>query len=68
MGKRMALLFSVLVLSGSYTWAQSLEQQLTAFIAATPHPQGVEDFQGIPHLSPLKQGTPLFCWSFCGPL
>ena len=30
MGKRMALLFSVLVLSGSYTWAQSLEQQLTA--------------------------------------
>jgi len=64
MGKRMALLFSVLVLSGSYTWAQSLEQQLTAFIAATPHPQGVEDFQGIPHLSPLKQGTPLFCWSF----
>jgi len=64
MGKRMALLFSVLVLSGSYAWAQSLEQKLTAFIAATPHPQHVEDFQGIPPLSPLKQGTPLFCWSF----
>src|SRR5437773_8575628 len=64
MGKRMALLCSVLVLSGSSAGAQTLEQTLTAIIAATPRPHHVEDFQAIPHLTPLPHGTPLFCWSF----
>lgn len=64
MGKRMVILVSVLVLSGSHAFAQSIEQKLQAFIAATPRPQRVEDFSVIPHLSPLNQGAALFCWSF----
>ena len=40
MGKRMAMVFSVLVLSGSLVYAQSLEQKLQAFVAATPGPAG----------------------------
>ena len=53
MGKRMAMVFMVLVLSGSLACAQSMEQKLQAFLAATPRPQRVEDFRAIPHL-PLK--------------
>lgn len=64
MGKRMVMVFSVLVLTGSHAFAQSIEQKLHAFIAATPRPQRVEDFSVIPHLSPLNQGATLFCWSF----
>jgi len=64
MGKRMVIVFSVLVLAGSHAFAQSVEQKLTAFIATTPRPQRVEDFRAIPHLSPVDQGTTLFCWSF----
>jgi bleomycin hydrolase len=63
-GKQMVILFSVLVLSGSPACAQSIEQKLQAFIAATPRPQRVEDFNVIPHLPPLNQGATLFCWSF----
>jgi bleomycin hydrolase len=64
MGKRMAMVFSVLVLFGSPAGAQSIEQKLQAFLAATPRPQRVEDFKAIPHLPPLNQGATLFCWSF----
>jgi bleomycin hydrolase len=64
MGKQMIMLFSVLVLAGSPAFAQSLEQKLQAFIAATPRPQRAEDFKAIPHLPPLNQGATLFCWSF----
>jgi len=64
MGKRMALLFSVLVLCGSSAFTQSIEQKLQAFLAAIPRPHSVEDFGVIPHLSPVNQGTALFCWSF----
>ncbi len=64
MGKRMAIVFSVLVLSGSLACAQSIEQKLQAFLAATPRPQRVEDFRAIPHLPPVNQGATLFCWSF----
>jgi bleomycin hydrolase len=64
MGKRMAMVFSVLVLSGVLAGAQSVEHKLQAFLAATPRPQRAEDFQAIPHLPPLNQGSTLFCWSF----
>src|SRR5262245_2879657 len=64
MGKRMVMVCSLLILSGSYLFAQSIEQKLQALIAATPRPQRVEDFKAIPHLSPLNQGATLFCWSF----
>jgi len=64
MRKRMVIVVSVLMLSGVHAFAQSIEQKLHAFIAATPRPQRVEDFSGIPHLSPLNQGATLFCWSF----
>lgn len=61
MGKPMVMLFSALILAGSPAFAQSLEQTLQAFIAATPRPQRVEDFKAIPHLPPLNQGATLFC-------
>src|SRR5690349_8998475 len=64
MGKCMAMVLSVLVLFGALASAQSIEQELQTFLAATPRPQRVEDFQAIPHLPPLNQGTTLFCWSF----
>jgi bleomycin hydrolase len=64
MGKRMVIVFSVLLLSGWYASAQSIEQKLRAFIANTPRPHRVEDFSVIPHLSPLNQESTLFCWSF----
>src|SRR5215468_8811234 len=64
MDKHMAIVFSVLVLSGSLAGAQSLEQKLQAFLAATPRPQRAEDFKAIPHFLPLNQGATLFCWSF----
>ena len=60
MGKRMAIAFSVLVLSGALAGAQSIEHKLQAFLAATPRPQRAEDFQAIPHLPPLNQGSTLF--------
>jgi bleomycin hydrolase len=64
MGKHIVMLCSVLVLAGSPAFAQSLEQKLQAFIAATSRPQRAEDFKAIPHLPPLNQGATLFCWSF----
>ena len=64
MGKCMAMVLSVLVLFASLASAQSIEQKLQAFLAATPRPQRVEDFKAIPHLPPLNQGATLFCWSF----
>src|SRR5882672_8464496 len=64
MGKRVAIVFTVLVLSGAFVCAQSIEQKLQAFLAATPRPQRVDDFKAIPHLPSLNQGATLFCWSF----
>jgi bleomycin hydrolase len=64
MGKRLVIVFSVLVLSGWHAYAQSIEQKLRAFITSMPRPQRVEDFSAIPHLSPLNQDTTMFCWSF----
>ncbi|HEY5868391.1 MAG TPA: hypothetical protein VI542_23000, partial [Candidatus Tectomicrobia bacterium] len=62
MGKHIVMLCSVLVLAGAPAFAQSLEQKLQAFIAATSRPQRAEDFKPIPHLPPLNQGATLFCW------
>src|SRR5574341_2425364 len=64
MGKRMVMVCSVLVLCGAPALAQSIAHKLQAFIAATPRPHGVEEFQAIPHLTPVNQGATLFCWSF----
>ena len=64
MGKRLALVYSVLLLSGLLADAQSIAHKLQAFLTAIPRPQRVEEFNAIPHLPPLNQGATLFCWSF----
>ena len=44
--------------------AQSLKEKLEAELVNLPHPQTVEEFISIPHLSSENQDTTLVCWSF----
>ena len=59
---------SVIFLSGvlqvSSLCAQSLKEKLETALGSLPHPQSVEEFTSIPHLSSMHQDSTLVCWSF----
>jgi len=59
---------SVIFLSGvlqvSSLCAQSIKEKLETALSSLPHPQSVEEFTSIPHLSSMHQDSTLVCWSF----
>ncbi len=61
--KRIALIY-ILLFVVARGWAQSIDEELAAFIASKAHPESVSDFKALPHLSSLNQDTTLICWSF----
>ncbi len=61
--KRIALI-CILLFVVARGWAQSIDDELAAFIASKAHPESVSDFKILPHLTSLNQDTTLICWSF----
>ncbi|MCU0412350.1 MAG: hypothetical protein MUF82_07455, partial [Bacteroidetes bacterium] len=61
--KHVALIYLILFVFAR-GWAQSIDEELSAFIASKAHPESVSDFKALPHLSSLNQDTTLICWSF----
>jgi Aminopeptidase C len=52
------------VLQASSLCAQSIKEKLETALGSLPHPQSVEEFTSIPHLSSMHQDSTLVCWSF----
>jgi bleomycin hydrolase len=59
-----SVIFLSCVLLGFSLNAQSLKEKLETALGSMPHPQSVEEFSSIPHLSPMHQDSTLVCWSF----
>jgi bleomycin hydrolase len=59
-----SVIFLSCVLLGFSLNAQSLKEKLEPALGSMPHPQSVEEFSSIPHLSPMHQDSTLVCWSF----
>ena len=52
------------VLQASNLTTQPLKEKLETALGALSHPQSVNDFSPIPHLSSMNQDSTLVCWSF----